>query len=128
MDKALTNDCNHGEHRKSATPRDGTKIRPLCIHSSWCAGQELVQQCEDDESHDLGQYPGGDGQSLNDKVGDIEVGNCRKACCKQSWDSIGAFDDCLNNRGGCGTDRDDKENLNDLEDEIRVLSEQFDAS
>lgn len=73
----LTNADNIGEDWKSATPRDGTQVGPLVVHSTGSSGQVLVQNVEDDESDNLRENTSSDGQTLNNKVGRIDVGRFR---------------------------------------------------
>ena len=64
----LTDDSNHGENWKSATPGDGTQIRPFLIHFSWCSGQEFVQNPEYNEPNDLGNNSRCHCETLDNKV------------------------------------------------------------
>ena len=72
-----TNDCDVGVDGHKTSPSESTESSPLVVHGSWCAGQELVQKVENDASDNLSQDADGDGQTLNNKVRDVEVGGGR---------------------------------------------------
>jgi hypothetical protein len=68
-----TDHHNVGVNGHCAAPRDGAEARPLGVESTGRVGQEFVQQSEDNESNNLGEHAGGDGQPLDDEVGNVKV-------------------------------------------------------
>ncbi|KFZ14047.1 hypothetical protein V502_06294 [Pseudogymnoascus sp. VKM F-4520 (FW-2644)] len=123
----LTNDGDVRVHGENATPRHGAQGGPLGVHGSRGGGQVLVEEAEDEEADDLGHNAGGDGQTLQDEVGNVEVGGQRKLVSQETGGGAWVVGELLGNRRGSGADGDNQEDLDDLEGEVRVLGEQLDA-
>jgi hypothetical protein len=72
--RRLTNHSDVGVYREHTTPGDSAQVRPFLVKSTGRAGKVLIHQVENDKSHSLGEYTGGDTQTLDDEVRDVEVG------------------------------------------------------
>lgn len=71
-----TNYSNVGVNRENAAPRNGTEAGPLLVHGSRRLGQEFVQERKDEETDNLGNNAGGNSETLDDKVRNVEI-RCR---------------------------------------------------
>lgn len=100
---------------------------PLLVHLSWCTSQELVQDLEDDKTDGLRENTRSNGQTLHDKVRNIEVRYGWQARGQKICNSGWIIDDRLDNRRSGRCNRGDEEDLDDLEYEVCILCEKLNA-
>ena len=123
----LTNGCNVSVDWQNGSPRNGGKVGPLVVHRTWSGGENLVEQGEENEPNDLRYDTRRQGKTLQDEVGNVEVGCGWQLLCQQSRDGGWVVGDILDDGRSSRSKGDDKEDLDDLESEIGVLGEELNA-
>lgn len=122
-----TNDSNVGINGENAAPRNGAEAGPLLVHGSRCLGQKLVQQRKDEEANDLRNNAGGNGETLDDEVGNVEIRRRRQRCGENGKDLARLLSNLDKGRRGRVGKGLDQKHLDELEEEVRVLREQLHA-
>ena len=121
----LTNGCNVSVDWQNGSPRNGGKVGPLVVHRTWSGGENLVEQGKENEPNNLRYDTRRQGKTLQDKVGNVEVGCGWQLLCQQSSDGGWVFGDIPDDGRSSRSKGDDKEDLDDLESEIGVLGEEL---
>src|SRR3569833_847844 len=123
----LTDNSNVAVDGEGATPRDGAEVGPLVVQSPRRAGEELAHQGEDDEADHLREHGGGDRETLDDEVRDVEVGGLGQVLSQDGRGAGRVVHDLLSDGRGGRAHGGDEEDLENLEAEAGVLREQLDA-
>lgn len=125
--KKHTNDSNVGENRQNAAPRNCTEAGPLLVHGSRRLGQELVQKRKDEETDNLGDNASGNRETLDDKVGNVEIRCCWQRRGENGEDLSRLLSNLNKGCGGCVGKGLDQEHLDELEEKVRILGKQLNA-
>lgn len=126
MDKeGLTDNGNVGVNGQQTSPRKAAQGGPLVVHGSRSAGKEFVQDTEDEASDNLGQHADSDSETLNDEVGNVEVGRGGERLRQKIQDRTGILDNLDDGTRSAISHGSDQEDLNNLEEEIGVLCEEL---
>ena len=121
----LPTTVNRVTDRVHSTPSKTRQIRPTSVHLTGSAVQELAQNLSEDQRNNLEQSTGTERQSLEDNVGNVEIGRLRNLLGQQRGSRRRVVDDGSHNTGGRRGESNHQEDLHNLESEEPVLNGQF---
>lgn len=120
-----TNNGEQSENGVHGAPAQTSEGRPAGIDLARGVVQEHAQDLADDQSADLQESTGAEGQALQDDVRNVEVGGGGDIVREKTGRARRVFDDLGSHTGCRRRNSHDEENLNDLEGKVEILGCQF---
>ena len=127
MMSRLTNNSQERIKREDSAPTKSRESRKSLVHLPWRAIEEHAQDLVQNHPNQLQHSTRTDEQTLENEVGDVEVGGGGKVLTEETGGRRRVFDD----GGDCGRSGRayscHQKHLNNLEHEISVLHTELDA-